>query len=431
MAGQFGRAREKFRPHRLNPLERDLFTRAPFEPTPESRRWRELEAGLRLSEHPAFGYEPNATNGVWRDRIQGYMAEKSIKDVVASIPNLFEKDFKAWLVGRPDKRHMAKSMWQTSGAVAPNREVNFMGVPSARRFVETERQQAENFEVMLEVLKQLGPVGLYGEVDDLSLYLYFKYIVDEQGMSNDFLTEWRMINGLTNMYEPRLSALNDPEHIIARQPMESAPIPGGSLNTLDPALGGGGPLPPPPNPPPPDPPPRDPPPRDPPPDRPDSITSNATYDPDADPDGGGGQGGSGQGGPKKRPVFNFFKNVWDALGGNTLPTPGDDYREDTLGLAVHPMSFYVTEGNVNAIAGNPVDWTDAQIDHYAVEARERAMKLRRRIPELYMQADQAKSGAVRAMNETQAQTDEALYHRALSQYYSFLEAKRRRRAARP
>jgi len=197
----------------INPIVDDLLNDRPFTPTPESRRNIEIDLARNLSARVPVGIDPE----VWRTSVQEAYAKKLTKDTVGRAGDLFKTRFHSWLVGRPYPQDRAKSLWHT-GAVGANEEINLMSMPGVEEYVAEHRAAAVNFETMLSVLRELGPIGLTGEFNVMTAYLYFKYIVDGAGMGKEFESDWRSFQDVTN---PRRHRLAEPDG--ERPPVGSAP----------------------------------------------------------------------------------------------------------------------------------------------------------------------------------------------------------------
>ena len=210
----------RFAPPRTNPLENDLIdVHAPLQPTAASRAERTTEALKKIAMTPPVGMDPET----WSKSVQKRLAGIAANHAEQHINTDFVRDFTKWVTGRPRVPHRGKSVWHEGGAVHGSEEISFMGFPGVRRFVASRAEKRAKFEAMLERLKK-GPVFLYGSIDLLSLYVYFKYIVDapSSGLPDDWLSDFKLLYEGFDPTDPLHAALQD-QGIYEQQVAEIGP----------------------------------------------------------------------------------------------------------------------------------------------------------------------------------------------------------------
>lgn len=179
----FGRRR--FRAPTVNPVTRELTDDKPLSNTDaaNSKAFIDKLASL-ASERTDMAQEFR--------RIE---AEELANKAKSSIDDDWQKRFRAWLVGKPNPEDKGKALWAT-----PSRELNLMRFPSIRKYITSHADARVEFEQMIERMRELGPYGLYGKVDILSTYIYFKYIVAGATINSaDWLSDFNTIESTVEM----------------------------------------------------------------------------------------------------------------------------------------------------------------------------------------------------------------------------------------
>lgn len=179
----FGRRR--FRAPTVNPITRELTDDTSLSNTDAANSKAFIDKLASLAgEHTNMAQEFR--------RIE---AEELANKARSSIDDDWQKRFRAWLVGKPNPEDKGKALWAT-----PSRELNLMRFPSIRKYITSHADARVEFEQMIERMRELGPYGLYGKVDILSTYIYFKYIVAGATINSaDWLSDFNTIESTVEM----------------------------------------------------------------------------------------------------------------------------------------------------------------------------------------------------------------------------------------
>lgn len=180
----FGRRR--FRAPTVNPVTRELTDDSPLSNTDAGNSRAFTDKLAKLIEE----------NRDMEQEFRRIEADELANKAKSSLDDDWQKRFRGWLVGRPQAQDKGKALWAT-----PDRELNLMKFPSVRKYITSHADARASFEQMIERMRELGPYGLYGKVDILSTYIYFKYIVAGATVNSaDWLSDFNTIES-TNEYD--------------------------------------------------------------------------------------------------------------------------------------------------------------------------------------------------------------------------------------
>lgn len=186
----------------MNPVERDLAEDTTIKNTPKGDRQELLKYLVR--EHQLA--DNSDTTKQWLEK---QIVDRRTAEAEEGLQSQWEKRFRAWLVGQAEAPDRSRSLWNKGDQ--SGREVNLMRIPSVRKYILGNHDKRVTFEQMIDRMKKLGPIGLYGKVDILSLYIYFKYVVADGGMnSQDWLDDFASITA-SDSFEKWLNGQPVPE----------------------------------------------------------------------------------------------------------------------------------------------------------------------------------------------------------------------------